>query len=142
MWGRALRDDTKNVCVADWISPYFFNEFLAFIVLIRNRFHAVAVAGDLRKAFLQVRIRIREAERDELWFHWIVDKHFKEVETPRFTRVLFGLAPSPFLLGGYSSGIKGPGRLAFQRALPGYWCACDTSSKPVEMQSQRDFYQQ
>ena len=30
----------------------------------------------------------------------IVDKHSKEVETPRFTRVLFGLAPSPFLLGG------------------------------------------
>ena len=67
-------------------------------VLIRNRFHAVAVAGDLRKAFLQV--RIRETERDALRFHWIVDKHYKKVETLRFTRVLFGLAPSPFLLGG------------------------------------------
>ena len=67
-------------------------------VLIRNRFHAVAVAGDLRHAFLQV--RIRETERDALRFHWIVDKHYKKVETLRFTRVLFGLAPSPFLLGG------------------------------------------
>ena len=67
-------------------------------VLIRNRFHAVAVAGDLRKAFLQV--RIRETERDALRFHWIVNKHYKKVETLRFTRVLFGLAPSPFLLGG------------------------------------------
>ena len=65
-------------------------------VLIRNRFHAVA--GDLRKAFLQM--QIRETERDALRFHWIVDKHSKKVETLRFTRVLFGLAPSPFLLGG------------------------------------------
>ena len=56
------------------------------------------MAGDLRKAFLQV--RIREIERDALRFHWIVDKHYKKVETLRFTRVLFGLAPSPFLLGG------------------------------------------
>ena len=56
------------------------------------------MAGDLHKAFLQV--RIRETERDALWFHWIVDKHYRKVETLRFTRVLFGLAPSPFLLGG------------------------------------------
>ena len=67
-------------------------------VLIRNRFHAVAVAGDLRKAFLQ--LRIREMERGVLRFHCVVDKHSKKVETLRFTRVLFGLAPSPFLLGG------------------------------------------
>ena len=67
-------------------------------VLIRSRLHAVAVAGDLRKAFLQV--RMRETERDALRFHWIFDKHSKAVETLRFTRVLFGLAPSPFLLGG------------------------------------------
>ena len=65
-------------------------------VLIRNRFHAVA--GDLRKAFLQM--QIRETERDALRFHWIVDKHSKKVETLRFTRVLLGLAPLPFLLGG------------------------------------------
>ena len=56
------------------------------------------MAGDLRKAFLQV--RIRETERDALRLHWIVDKHSKKVEALRFTRVLFGLAPSPFLLGG------------------------------------------
>ena len=36
-------------------------------VLTRSRFHPVAVAGDLRKAFLQ--IRIRQAERDALRFH-------------------------------------------------------------------------
>lgn len=56
------------------------------------------MAGDLSKAFLQE--QIRETERDALQFHWIVDKHSKKVQTLRFTRVLFGLAPSPFLLGG------------------------------------------
>ena len=67
-------------------------------VLIRNRFHPVAVAGDLQKAFLQV--RVREAERDVLRFHWIKDLHSTEIEVLRFTRVVFGLAPSPFLLNG------------------------------------------
>ena len=48
-------------------------------VLIRSRLHAVAVAGDLRKAFLQV--QLRETERDTPRFHWIFDKHSKAVET-------------------------------------------------------------
>ena len=33
-------------------------------------------------------------------FHWIADKTAKQVETLRFTRVVFGLARSPFLLNG------------------------------------------
>ena len=67
-------------------------------VLTRNRFHSVAVTGDIRKAFLQ--IKIRQAERDSLRFHWIKDVHLSEVEILRFTRVVFSLAPSPFLLNG------------------------------------------
>ena len=66
-------------------------------VLVRMRFHPVAVTGDLKQAFLQV--RIKEAQRDALRFHWRANEH-SEVETLRFTRALFGLAPSPFLLGG------------------------------------------
>ena len=45
-------------------------------------------------------MRIRETERDALRFHWIVDKSAKQVETLHFTRVVFGLAPSLFLLNG------------------------------------------
>ena len=56
------------------------------------------MAGDIRKAFLQV--RVREGERDALRFHWLHDLDSTEVQTLRFTRVLFGLAPSLFLLGG------------------------------------------
>ena len=66
--------------------------------LCQNPFHTIAVAGDLRKASLQV--RICETKRDAPRFHWIADKHSKEIETLCFTRLLFGLVPSPFLLGG------------------------------------------
>ena len=67
-------------------------------VLVRGRFNPVAVTGDIKKAFLQV--RIRPEERDALRFHWLKNVETKEVETLRFTRALFGLGPSPFLLGG------------------------------------------
>ena len=66
-------------------------------VLVQQRAYPVVLAGDIQKAFLQ--IRIHESERDALRFHWQTDCT-SEVETYRFTRVLFGLAPSPFLLGG------------------------------------------
>jgi hypothetical protein len=55
------------------------------------------VSGDIQKAFLQV--RVRESERDALRFHWRSEED-SQLETLRFTRVLFGLAPSPFLLAG------------------------------------------
>ena len=55
--------------------------------------------SDIRrqKAFLQ--IRIKEDERDALRFHWRTNEH-SNLETLRFTRALFGLTCSPFLLGG------------------------------------------
>ena len=58
----------------------------------------MVVAGDIRRAFLQM--RIRETERAALRFQWIADMTAKQVETLRFTRVVFGLTPSPFLLNG------------------------------------------
>ena len=67
-------------------------------VLVRGRFNPVALTGDIKKAFLQV--RIKSEDRDALRFHWLKDVETKEVETLRFTRALFGLAPSPFLLAG------------------------------------------
>ena len=67
-------------------------------VLVRGRFNPVAVTGDLQKAFLQV--RIREADRNAMRFHWRRDEHSPLRETLRFTRALFGLTSSPFLLGG------------------------------------------
>ena len=66
-------------------------------VLVRQRFYPVAIFGDIQKAFLQ--IRIKEKERDALRFHWRINEH-SNLETYRFTRALFGLTCSPFLLGG------------------------------------------
>ena len=64
---------------------------------MRMRFHPVAVTEDIKQAFLQV--RIKKAERDSLRFHWKSSGQL-EVETLRFTRALFGLVCSTFLLGG------------------------------------------
>ena len=66
--------------------------------LIRGHFHPVAVTGDIKKAFLQV--RIRPEERDALRFHRLKNGETMEVETLWFTRALFALGASTFLLGG------------------------------------------
>ena len=52
----------------------------------------------MKQAFLQV--RIHEKDRNALRFHWFKDLQTKTIEVLRFTRALFGLAPSPFSLGG------------------------------------------
>ena len=66
-------------------------------VLVHQRGYPVVVSGDIQKAFLQV--RVRKNERDALRFYWRSEED-SQLETLRFTRVLFGLAPSPFLLAG------------------------------------------
>ncbi len=67
-------------------------------VLVRSRFYPVAVTGDIKQAFLQV--RIKELDHDALRFHWLKDPSSQTVETLRFTRALFGLTSSLFRLGG------------------------------------------
>ena len=54
-----------------------------WLVIVRSRFHPVALTGDLQKVFIQ--IIVREADRDALRFHWIKDLHSTEVEILRFT---------------------------------------------------------
>ena len=75
--------------------PSLTNELWS--VLVRGRFHPVALNGDLQKAFLQ--IRVREPDRDALCFHWPRDGK-SDVKILRLARVPFGLGPSPFLFGG------------------------------------------
>ena len=65
-------------------------------VLVRSIMKPVALCADLRKAFLQ--IRIRECERDILRFHWIKNQNVSDTEILRFTRLVFGLIQSPFIL--------------------------------------------
>ena len=91
------KSPSLNECLEP--SPALQNQLWS--VLVRNRFHPIALSGDLKQAFLQV--CIREADRDVLRFHWLKDLTTREVETLRFTRALFGLSTSPFLLGGVTA---------------------------------------
>ena len=61
------------------------------MVLVRGRFHPVALNGDIRKAFLQV--CFCSDHRDALRFHWLEDEYPQR-------EWLFGMGPSPFLLVG------------------------------------------
>ena len=65
-------------------------------ILVRARFNPVAVCEDLKQAFLQ--IRIQEICRDALRFHWIKDRDPQKIEIYRFTRLVFGLTQSWFVL--------------------------------------------
>ena len=58
----------------------------------------VVVTGDMKQAFLQ--ISIKEEERDALRFHWLKNPDEFELQVYRFTRLIFGLGQSPFILGG------------------------------------------
>lgn len=70
-----------------------------FDVLIRFRNHPVAVTADIEKAFLM--IGIEKSDRDMLRFLWFLDPFniHSEMIHLRFTRLVFGLRPSPAILG-------------------------------------------
>ena len=57
--------------------------------MVRKRFHPIAIAGDLKQDFLQV--RIWESNRDVLRFHWYKNLETREIEELRFTRALFAI---------------------------------------------------
>ena len=67
-------------------------------ILLRFRLHEIALVGDVEKAFLM--ISVSEPDRDALRFLWIndVDGPQSDVTVLRFTRVVFGVSASPFLL--------------------------------------------
>ncbi len=94
----SVRPNERSPSLNECLEPGTGLQNQLWNVLVRNRFHPVAPSGDLKQAFLQV--RIREDDRDALRFHWLKDLTTRKVETRRFTRALFGLSTSPFLLGG------------------------------------------
>ena len=59
----------------------------------------VLLASDIKQAFLQ-KIVIREIKRNAMKFLWINHLQRKEMVVYRMTRAMFGVGPSPFLLGG------------------------------------------
>ena len=67
-------------------------------IMIRFRVHKIAVAADIEKAFLM--IAVTPDDRDVLRFLWVddVNKQVPNVVVFRFTRDVFGVSSSPFLL--------------------------------------------
>ena len=65
-------------------------------VLIRQRLKPIALLGDIKQAFHQ--IRVAEEDRDALRLHWYKDIETFEPTTLRFTRLPMGCGPSPFML--------------------------------------------
>lgn len=69
-------------------------------ILLRFRWHKIAITGDIEQAFLQ--ISLAPEDRDAVRFLWIENHLDPESElvlkTLRMTRVLFGAKPSSFLL--------------------------------------------
>ena len=55
----------------------------------------MALLGDVKQALLQIDIN---KHRNALRLHWVKDLKTMEIITLRFTRLLFGCAPSPFIL--------------------------------------------
>ena len=74
-----------------------FNQ-LILDLLLRFRSYRVALTADVEKAFLM--ITIDNSDRDVLRFIWIddIEKDKPELQVFRFTRVVFGVSSSPFLL--------------------------------------------
>ena len=65
-------------------------------ILIRTRFRRLILCTNIEKAFLQ--ICIKEKERESLKFHWIENVTNNTTQILRFTRLVFGLNQSPFIL--------------------------------------------
>ena len=88
---------TKNsACLDDYLEmgPPLQNSM--WDILVRSRFKPILLCGDVEKAFLQ--IRIRECERNVLRFHLVNKCDPNRVEINRFTRLVFGMTQSPFIL--------------------------------------------
>ena len=83
-----------NDCL--YTGPKFDQKILD--ILLRFRLHKVALTADIEKAFLM--ISMAEKDRDVLRFLWVNDTSLQQPEiiVMRFTRVVFGVSSSPFLL--------------------------------------------
>ena len=66
--------------------------------MIRSRFRAILLCGEIEKAFIQ--IRVRESQRDALRFHWVSNLDLNRTEVSCVTLLVFGLTQSPFILEG------------------------------------------
>ena len=101
VYDASAREGPSHPSLNDCLHPGPPLQNLVWSILVRACFYPVLLTSDLKKAFLQ--IRIKEEDRDALRFHW-KPRSQTNIETFRFTRALFGLTSSPFLLCGVIQG--------------------------------------
>ena len=96
VYDASAKDDGPSLNVYLYTGPALVQKILD--ILIRFRCHRVALIRDIKKAFLM--LLIQESERDVLRFLWVddINSPSPKVITLRFTRVVFGVSSSPFLL--------------------------------------------
>ena len=70
-----------------------------FDILVKFRWNAIGITADIEKAFLM--IAIKEVDRDAFRFLWFDDPNecHPKLTMYRFRRLVFGLRPSPSILG-------------------------------------------
>ena len=72
-------------------------EPVIFDILLRNTMKPFCITGDIQKTFLQ--IKISPEDRDALRLLWYDNLKERNIVPYRFTRVIFGFGPSPYILG-------------------------------------------
>ena len=100
VYDASAKESRTSPSLNDCLNPGPSLQNLLCSFLVRSRFLPILLTGDLEKAFLQV--RIKETERDALRFHCKAPGS-NDTVIYRFTRALFGLTCSPFVLNGVLS---------------------------------------
>ena len=92
------KPNSNSTSLNDCLQTGSILQNLLWDILVRTRLRPVLLCEDIEKAFLQ--IRIRENDRDALQFDWIQNCNPTNIEILRFTRLVFGLTQSTFILEG------------------------------------------
>ena len=93
----SARQTLKEPSLNDFLETGPSLQPLIFDILLKNRMHEFCLTGDVKKAFLQ--IKIQPQDRDAQRLFWYTDLQERNIVSYRFTKVIFGSAPSPYILG-------------------------------------------
>ena len=69
---------------------------LLWSILVHNKFTLYALTVNIQKVFLK--IRIRKSDCDALCFHWIKNQDINQIDLLSFTKLVFILTQSSFVL--------------------------------------------
>ena len=93
----SARNNAESPSLNDCLEVGLPLQPLIFDILLRNRMNKHCILADIQKAFLQ--IRLDEKDRDAQRLVWYNNLQERKIVELRFTRVIFGAGPSPYILG-------------------------------------------